>query len=281
MTVFQQLLNNNNRILKDIEKFVNCIIEFEDCCVLVTGFDLFAHNQLLTDDCAYGIRPSDISSVPAAKVKHKQNTDKSFTELSIFVGLYELLIVSGYILHNDSISPFLGSSFAKFRFGNTVARNIHVLEADVPTTKTTRLLNQYFKRCSNKPWGYRCYNSQKHRHMNTHHFASYILALITSVNIIKEADAESLWSLVERLPTYEKIAKTISPKPITFDQLMGYFRLLLDVATRMEKHVPSYTLGIYTLSEAKEAALQIMKSGLKEEIKKQHLLIVSKRKAEF
>ncbi|GAA5799117.1 hypothetical protein HPULCUR_004526 [Helicostylum pulchrum] len=239
MTVFQQLLNNNNRILKDIEKFVNCIIEFEDCCVLVTGFDLFAHNQFLTDDCAYGIRPSDISSVPAAKVKHKQNTDKSFTELSIFVGLYELLIVSGYILHNDSISPFLGSSFAKFRFGNTVARNIHVLEAEVPTTKTTRLLNQYFKRCSNKPWGYRCYNSfskgfypivpldllnhpsQKHRHMNTHHFASYILALITSVNIIKEADAESLWSLVERLPTYEKIAKTISPKPITFDQLMG------------------------------------------------------------
>ncbi|KAI9265766.1 hypothetical protein EDC94DRAFT_604043 [Helicostylum pulchrum] len=278
MTVFQQLLNNNSRILKDIEIFV-----------LVTGFDLFAHNQFLTDDCAYAIRPSDISSVPAAKVKHKQNTDKSFTELPIFVGLYELLIVSGYILHNDSISPFLGSSFAKFHFGNTVARNIHVLEAEVPITKTARSLNQYFKRCSNKPWGYRCYPSQKHRHMNTHHFASYILALITSVNVIKEADVESLWYLAERLPTYETIAKTISPKSITFDQLMGvtnneggqYFRLLLDVATRMEKHVPSYTLGVYSLSEAKEAALQIMKSGLKEEIKKQQLLIVSKRKAEF
>jgi hypothetical protein len=58
------------------------------------------------------------------------NIDKSFTELSIFVGLYELLIVSGYILQNDLISPFLGNSFGKFHFGSTIAKNIHVLEAD-------------------------------------------------------------------------------------------------------------------------------------------------------
>jgi hypothetical protein len=165
------------------------------------------------------------------------------------------------------------------------------------------LLNQYFKRCSNKPWGYRCYNSfskglypivpldllnhpsQKHRHINIHHFASHILALITSLNVIKEENMKSLWSLVERLSTYEKMTKNISPIPITFNQLMGltnyedgqYFRLLLTIAARMEKHVPCYTLGVYTLSEA----LQIMKSGLKEEIRKQQLLIVNKRKAEL
>ncbi|KAG0948150.1 hypothetical protein G6F57_001862 [Rhizopus arrhizus] len=96
---------------------------------------------------------------------------------------------------------------------------------------------------------------------------------------------EKFLQAVERLPTYEEMTKNISPMPITFNQLMGltnhedgqYFRLLLTIAARMEKHVPCYTLGVYTLSEA----LQIMKSGLKEEIRKQQLLIVNKRKAEL
>ncbi|KAG0750494.1 hypothetical protein G6F62_001328 [Rhizopus arrhizus] len=96
---------------------------------------------------------------------------------------------------------------------------------------------------------------------------------------------EKFLQAVERLPTYEEMTKNISSMPITFNQLMGltnyedgqYFRLLLTIAARMEKHVPCYTLGVYTLSEA----LQIMKSGLKEEIRKQQLLIVNKRKAEL
>lgn len=261
MTVFQQLLNNNQCILKGLDQSVNCIIESEDCSVLVTGFDFSAHNQSLTDDCAYGIRLSDVSSFSAAKVKHKENTDKLFTEVSIFVELYELLIVSGYILQNNSISPFLGRSFGKFHFGSTTAKNIHVLDTNVPVMKTARLLNQYFKRCSDKPWGYRCFTSfskglypivpldflnhpsQKHRRMNVHHFASHILATITSSNVIREENVTSLWSLVERLPTYENMTKNISPKPITFDQLLGltngedgqYFRSLFTITAKIDK----------------------------------------------
>lgn len=237
MNIFRQLLNKN--ILKGIEQFVNCIIEFEDCCILVTGFDVFALNQCFTDDCAYGIRLSDVSFFAAAKVKHKENTDKSFTEVLIFVGLYELLVASGYIIQNGSIGPFLGSSFGKLHLVSTTAKRIYVPEADVPIMKTARLLNQYFK-CSDKPWGYRClasfskrfypivpleflnHPSQKHKHTNVHHIASHILEIITSGNVIREENMTSFWSLVELLPMYENTTKNISPKPITFDQLMGF-----------------------------------------------------------
>ncbi|KAL4207542.1 hypothetical protein AB4K20DRAFT_1995260, partial [Rhizopus microsporus] len=217
----------------------------------------------------------------------------------LFIGLYELLVLSGYIFQNDSISPFLGSSFESFNFGGTVTNNIHAPVSELHITKMAKLLNQYLKRCSNKPWGYRCYNSfskglypvvavdflnhpsQKYRHINIHHFASYILSIITSLDVTREKDVKCLWTLVERLPNYETIASNITPKPITFGQLKGLIRLLLTVAARTESHIPCYALGVYALSEAKETALQIMKNGHKEEIRKQESSTVNKKKAEL
>lgn len=169
----------------------------------------FAHNQSLTDDYAFGILPSNISLIPSAKVKPKNNMNKQFKEFSIFIGLYELLIVGGYILKNNIITAFLGSSLGNNYLEDTTTNEIHVVSSKLPTIKTSRILNQCLKRCPNKPWGYHClasfskefypivaidylnHSSQKYRKINNHHFASNVLALISFPNAIKQEDIKT------------------------------------------------------------------------------------------
>lgn len=296
-TAFIQLLTRDSSILHDVEQFINYIIKFNHCSVLVTSLDFFAHNQPLTDDCAFGILPSDISLTPSAKVKAKNNMNKQFKELSIFIGLYELLVVGGYILKDNTITPFLGSSLGNNHLEDTTTNEIHVVTSKLPIIKTSRILNQYLKRCSNNPWSYHCFasfskdfypivatdylnhSSQRHRSVNTHHLASNVLALISSTNVIKEEDIRSLWSLVTRLPPYEAMVKNENTRPITFTQLAAlssnangqYFKSILDIVASIESIVPCYMLGAYGHNETRKITLQIMKNGLKEEIRKQQL----------
>jgi hypothetical protein len=128
-TAYIQLLTRDGSILNDVEQFINCVIKFNHCSVLVTSFDFFAHNQSLTDDCAFGILPSNISLIPLAKVKSKNNMNKQFKEFSIFIGLYELLIVGGYILKNNIITPSLGSSLGNNYLEDTTTNEIHVVSS--------------------------------------------------------------------------------------------------------------------------------------------------------
>lgn len=127
--------------------------------MLVTSFDFFVHNQPLIDDCAFGVLPSDISLAPLAKVKSKNNTNKQFKELSIFIGLYELLVVGGYLLQNGIITPFLGSWLGSINLGDTTTSQVHIVSCNLPVVRTSRLLNQYLKRCSNNSLGYYCFNT--------------------------------------------------------------------------------------------------------------------------
>ena len=84
--------------------------------------------------------------------------------------------------------------------------------------------------------------------------------------------------MVQRIPTFNTIVKRIEQQqPINFQQLEDlscsndgvFFKMLVDVASKLEKNSPCFSVGVYGVVDAKAIALNIMKSGLKSEIKKQ------------
>lgn len=204
---FTELLGLDNTILTDIEMFIHCIIKFEQCSILVKSFDLFAHCQSSNDDCANGFRFSDVSIIPTAKIQKKNTLNKIFKEVSIFITLYELLVVGGYVIKDNMIILLLDSSLGSLDLPDSTSNNIIIPISRLQVIKTERLLNQYFKRCSFNLWGYHSmlsvtrgfmpiipvsymsHYSQKHRNTNMHHLASKVLSLISSGRLL---DQESL-----------------------------------------------------------------------------------------
>lgn len=85
--------------------------------------------------------------------------NKGFKEISIYFGMIELLIVGGYIFTGGDLVPFLGSSLGNFEFQDESTCGIWIPAAQQPYMNTERLLNQYFKNCSYKLWGYHCLHS--------------------------------------------------------------------------------------------------------------------------
>lgn len=55
-----------------------------------------------------------IHKTSIGKVCKKSKADKYFTELSIFAGHFELLVVDEYMLEYSSVTPFLGCSLDQF-----------------------------------------------------------------------------------------------------------------------------------------------------------------------
>lgn len=84
---------------------MDCIVEFSSFELLIMSFDVFYHNHRYQDDCAQPLE--EIFQVPTAKVSRKTYTNKFFTEISLFIGRYELLVVAGYIHSHRVIKPFL------------------------------------------------------------------------------------------------------------------------------------------------------------------------------
>lgn len=136
------------------------------------------------------------------------------------------------------------------------------------------------------PLDFQNHPGQKNRPINVHHFAFSVLALICSNSIITGDRIDQLWSMVQRIPTFNTIVKRIEQqKPINFQQLEdlscsndGVFFSSLDVASKLEKNSLCFSVGVYGVVDAKAIALNIMKSGLKSEIKKQQAEIIKKRK---
>ncbi|ORE12250.1 hypothetical protein BCV71DRAFT_158902, partial [Rhizopus microsporus] len=89
---------------------------------------------------------------PLAKVKSKNNTNKEFKELSIFISLYKLLVVSEWILQNGIITPFLDSSLGNINLGDAMTSQIYIVSCNLPVARTSKLLNQHMKRCLNNSW---------------------------------------------------------------------------------------------------------------------------------
>ena len=55
-----------------------------------------------------------------------------------------------------------------------------------------------------------------------------------------------------------------------------FFKYLTKIIASLENRVPCYVLGIHKVAEVRKLALQIMKDGLKADIKSQQALMIRK-----
>lgn len=175
--------------------------------VLDTSIVVFYRNQY-QDDCAYFL--DKIDQIATAKVSRKTYINKHFAEIPVFIGHYELLITGGYIHRLGSMTSFLGSSVKELEIREDATTLTKVPAVASGYINTKRLLNQYLKRHSHQLWGFHCartftkgfypippvnfmnHASQKSEKLTNHHFTSAVLALISSPNVIKPSDMESL-----------------------------------------------------------------------------------------
>ncbi|KAG1398284.1 hypothetical protein G6F60_008466 [Rhizopus arrhizus] len=131
------LIGPANTILTDIDIFTNCIIKFKQYSILVTSFGRFAHYQPLSIDCAHRIHTSDVSTIPIAKLQKKNTLNKVFKELSIFIGLYILLIVGGCAFKDNMTTLLLSSSLGSLDLPDSNSSNITVSISRSQVTKTS------------------------------------------------------------------------------------------------------------------------------------------------
>ncbi|EIE90149.1 hypothetical protein RO3G_14860 [Rhizopus delemar RA 99-880] len=301
------LVNGHNKILEQVRRFVNCIAKFDNHSILVTNFDLFWHNQPSHDDSAFGLDASDFYTTPVCKLKKKMTKNKGFKEISVYFGMIELLIVGGYVFTGGDLVPFLGSSLGNFEFQDESTCEILIPTTQQPYMNTERLLDQYFKHCSYKLWGYHCLNSylkkfmpiipvhfyghasQKHKAFNIHHFASELLYVLCSKQAITKDMMAELWLSFTRTNFYETAVN--GAYIVNFREMKDYLdvqeaknvyvKLLVKVAVEMEAKCPNYPAVIFGLDNGRKNALDIMTDGLKEAIRKQNVANVMTRKKEL
>lgn len=245
---YKTVENNDHFLYSKVEEiiplakqFVNSAIKFQSLSLLITSLDIFYHNHRFDDDCAQSI--DCIYTVPTAKISRKTYTDKSFTEVSVFIGHYEFLAVGGYLKIHDNLLPFLGSSLGKFNLGEETSTDIMVPATAVASVRTERLLNQYIKRKSHELWSVHAqgsfmkgfypispisfadHTSQRHKHLTNHHFTSQVLNLISNHKAIKKSDIESLWSYLMHMPVFQKMTKNSTSLASNFKELSEQLEL--------------------------------------------------------
>ncbi|KAI7878245.1 hypothetical protein K492DRAFT_111980, partial [Lichtheimia hyalospora FSU 10163] len=142
--------------------FMESILFFESWWFLITGFDIFIHNNQSIDDCA-DCTLSTFHEQVVAKISEKgQQGSNRHYELSILIGHVELLVVAGIFGTTDKLDKhaFLGSSVKNLPIHlqrPTTASRILVRRESARVTRSNRLLRQYAKISSNHPWGYYSY----------------------------------------------------------------------------------------------------------------------------
>ncbi|CAO3637053.1 unnamed protein product [Mucor hiemalis] len=290
-------LSTNNKIPFLAKKFMNCVIKFQQQLVYVTGFDLFCHFQRDNDDCATSMVLNN-SSNAVAKIQRKTYLSTQFFEISIYFGIYELLVTSGYISTNTSITPFLGSAISSIQPDEQCTEKIYVDTCRSMAISTERLLRQYMKMHSYKLWGfysldafkkgftpvvpisYHAHVSQKNKKVTVHHFASKLLSIVTNGKIITEEIMANLWSFMVQSPLFTKVSKTNNWPAVNFKELDAllkqsnghvYFGYLVGISGDIEEKVKQksqFISNIYSQTTAKDIALKIGKGGLFEDIKK-------------
>lgn len=190
-------------------QFINCVTVFDHhLTIVVTGFDLFVHNNPGIDDCSYGFKDHEYERIATPKIVQHSNQGRSYYELSIMYGHFELLATAGYIVRAASIVPFLGSSL-----GVTcpaISGVVYVSEEKNDYIRCNQLLRQYNKRDSAKqcsfhsiksavngfipvnPLAFLSHPSQKFKKQSIHHFASMVLRLYASLDAVNHSTVKDL-----------------------------------------------------------------------------------------
>ncbi|KAI7888949.1 uncharacterized protein EV154DRAFT_516024 [Mucor mucedo] len=291
-----QTLRSNTEVPLFAKKFMNCVIKFQQQLVYVTGFDLFCHFQRDNDDCATDMVPSN-SKKAVAKIQRKTYLSTHFQEISIYFGIYELLLTSGYIATNDCIIPFLGSAIT-MQLNEQCTEEIYIDTCGPIVINTERLLRQYMKLHSYKPWGfysldaftkgftpvipisYHGHVSQKNKDITVHHFASRLLSIVSSNKIITKEMMVDLWLFMVQIPLFTKVSRTNNLQSINFKELdvllkqsnkYVYFDYLVGISAYIEERAEQksqFISNMYSQTATKDIALKIGKGGLFGDIKK-------------
>lgn len=133
----------NNAVQEYIKEianlFIDCIIDFQSVKIYVTNIDIFLHNNLTIDDCAYGITVNDFYDIPTAIIKEKLYLgSKPYYELSIRFGFIEILIVGGFYVEQQFPLLFLGFSLSFWAYGAISSASIYI--SNDSTKKHTQVL---------------------------------------------------------------------------------------------------------------------------------------------
>ncbi|ORE17902.1 hypothetical protein BCV71DRAFT_264342 [Rhizopus microsporus] len=117
--------------------------------------DVFVHDHIGLDDCAYGMGDRAYEEAPLAKVHRKTYIGRAqFYELSIFHDSLELLVCGGFFFGQDQIVlAYLGSSPSKWNHGEMESHDMYV-SGPYSLCSTHRLLNDYAHRDANRLWGF-------------------------------------------------------------------------------------------------------------------------------
>lgn len=96
--------------------------------------------------------------LPAIRKKRLQKykgklTCQHISVISIYFGIYELLLTNEYIATNDCIIPFLGSAIT-IQLNEQCTKEIYIDTCGPIVINTERLLRKYMKLHSYKPWGF-------------------------------------------------------------------------------------------------------------------------------
>lgn len=298
-----------DKLVLDVgRQFVGCLINFGDICFHLTSIDVFIHNNLEVDDCAYGLETVNYYNIPTAIVKEKGSMGHSFYEVKIFWGFFELLAVGGYhTLNNNKFNPFLGSALKKWNYGSLVGGEIFVLQNSLEEkdiVRTERLLNQYNKQDACRPFGLHClrrvlaefypisplhfltHTSQRYKNASLHHFGSKVLLLFACKQTINTETIENLFVFFSHTKEYLDVCRRSQEFSIDFasfklthmNQMGQYAKLLIDLACFAEENVQRlYSCKLCLLMprvELSEKLLSIMKAGLKKTIDHQNSQIV-------
>ncbi|KAI7871951.1 uncharacterized protein EV154DRAFT_431504 [Mucor mucedo] len=228
------------------------------------------------DDCATDMVPSN-SKKAVAKIQRKTYLSTHFQEISIYFGIYELLLTSEYIATNDCILPFLGSAIT-MQLNEQCTEEIYIYTCGPIVINTERLLKHYIKFRSYKPWEfysldaftkgftpvipiyYHGHVSQKNKDITVYHFASRILSIVSSNQIITKEMMVDLWLFMVQIPLFTKVSRINnlqkqSSKYVDFGYLVGIYAYIEEKLNRRVSSFPTCIVKTAT----KNIALKIGK----------------------
>lgn len=136
------------------------LVVFDDQTFYITSCDIFVHNDLALDDCAYIMNAQDYHAEPTAKIKMKSYMGSTnHYELTVLHGFFEVLVVGCvyYSRSNEKVSVNLGSSLTNWKYGTMESKAIYIstftTSSSSQAISTPRLLKNYLRRNANNAWG--------------------------------------------------------------------------------------------------------------------------------
>lgn len=145
-------------VTRHCPKFVETVVIINGFWLLCTSFCAFIHKNEL-DDCADKSRIG-FQTKPVSFIRRKTRAGSDYFELTIRIGMIELLVTSGFFgsINDSTVEAFFGSSIPNLPLSISSDYNTAFTESlFIPAPakqyiRRARLLNQYMKAHSSYDW---------------------------------------------------------------------------------------------------------------------------------